>query len=138
MSTKKPVAGSITWTDLTVPDANAVSAFYSAVAGWKTVSVDMGGYNDFCMNTPATGQTVAGICHARGTNADLPPQWLIYVTVKDLNASLRQCRKLGGKVLRATRSLGDGGRYSVIRDPAGAHVALFEVKSPKTKAKRRK
>ena len=136
MSTKKTLAGSISWTDLTVPDATKVSAFYSAVVGWKTVSIDMGGYNDFCMNEPASGKTVAGICHARGMNADLPPQWLIYVTVKDLNASLRQCRKLGGKVLRATRSLGEGGRYSVIRDPAGAHVALFEVKRPKAKPRK--
>src|SRR5882757_9904512 len=128
MSTKKKTAvGSVNWRDLTVRDATAVSAFYSAVVGWKIVSLDMGGYNDFCMNAPRTGRTVAGICHARGTNADLPPQWLIYVTVNDLSASLRQCRKLGGTVLRETRSLGDGGRYSVIRDPAGACVALFEI-----------
>lgn len=126
MSTKKPVTGSVTWTDLTVPDATEVSAFYSAVVGWKAVSLDMGGYNDFCMNTLPGGKTVAGVCHARGMNADLPPQWLIYITVADLNASLRQCRKLGGKVLRKTRSLGESGRYSVIQDPAGAFVALFE------------
>jgi uncharacterized protein len=136
MSSKKPAAGSVTWFDLTVPDATAVSAFYSAVVGWKIVSLDMGGYNDFCMNAPRTGQTVAGICHARGPNADLPPQWLIYVTVKDLSASLRQTRKLGGTVLREPRSLGDGGRYSVICDPAGACVALFEVKRPKTKRRK--
>ena len=136
MSTKKKAAiGSINWRDLTVRDATAVSAFYSAVVGWKIVSLDMGGYNDYCMNAPGTGETVAGICHARGSNADLPPQWLMYVTVKDLNASLRQCRKLGGKVIRAIRSYGDA-RYSVIRDPAGAHVALFEEKRPKPKGRK--
>ena len=51
MSTKKKAAiGSINWRDLTVRDATAVSAFYSAVVGWKIVSLDMGGYNDSCMN----------------------------------------------------------------------------------------
>ncbi len=136
MSTKKkPAVGSITWRDLTVRDATAVSSFYSAVVGWKIVSLDMGGYNDYCMNAPGSDETVAGICHARGTNADLPPQWLMYVTVKDLNASLRQCRKLGGKVIRAARSYGDA-RYAIIRDPAGAHVALFEPKRPKAKARK--
>ena len=134
MSTKLPVVGSVTWTDLTVPDATAVSAFYSAVVGWKGVSLDMGGYNDFCMNEPKSGRTVTGVCHARGFNADLPPQWLIYITVGDLNASLRQCRKLGGKVLRKTRSLGDG-RYTVIQDPAGAVAALFEPQRPTAKTK---
>ena len=135
MSTKLPAVGSVTWTDLTVPDATAVSAFYSAVVGWKGVSLDMGGYNDFCMNEPKSGKTAAGVCHARGFNADLPPQWLIYITVGDLNASLRQCRKLGGKVLRKTRSLG-AGRYTVIQDPAGAVAALFEPQRPAAKAKK--
>lgn len=135
MSRKHPAVGSVTWTDLTVPNATAVSAFYSAVAGWKSVSLDMGGYNDFCMNAPQSGKTVAGVCHARGSNADLPPQWLIYITVEDLNASLRQCRKLGGKILRKTRSLGEG-RYAVIRDPAGAVAALVEPRRPPAKAKK--
>ncbi len=136
MSTKKkPAVGSINWRDLTVRDATAVSGFYSAVVGWKIVSLDMGGYNDYCMNAPGSGETIAGICHARGSNADLAPQWLMYVTVKDLNASLRQCRKLGGKVVRATRSYGES-RYAVIRDPAGAHVALFETKRPKPKSRK--
>src|SRR5438128_803527 len=41
----------------------------------------MGGYSDFTMSPPGGGAIVAGVCHARGHNADLPPQWLIYVTV---------------------------------------------------------
>lgn len=135
MSTKLPIVGSVTWTDLTVPDATAVSAFYAAVVGWKAVSLDMGGYNDFCMNAPTSDKTMAGVCHARGFNADLPPQWLIYITVADLNTSLRQCRKLGGKVLRKTRSLGEG-RYTVIQDPAGAVAALFEPTRPKAEARK--
>lgn len=135
MSTKKPKIGSVGWMDLTVPDATKVSAFYAAVTGWKVVSLDMGGYNDYCMNAPG-GTTVAGICHARGANADLPPQWLIYVTVKDLTASLRECRKRGGKVVRPATSYGRS-RYAIICDPAGAHVSLFEPTRPRKKSSRK-
>ena len=134
MSTQKLKPGSVGWMDLTVPNATKVSAFYAAVTGWKIVPFDMGGYNDYGMDAPK-GKTVAGICHARGANADLPPQWLIYVTVKDLNASLRHVRKLGGKVIRPARAYGEA-RYSVIRDPAGAHVALFEPRRPRAKRRR--
>jgi predicted enzyme related to lactoylglutathione lyase len=35
--------GRITWMDLTVKNATEVSAFYQAVAGWKSVGVAMGG-----------------------------------------------------------------------------------------------
>ena len=57
--------------DLTVPDADAVRDFYKAVVGWGVQDVDMGGYSDYAMTHPATGQPVAGVCHARGVNAGL-------------------------------------------------------------------
>jgi predicted enzyme related to lactoylglutathione lyase len=58
--------------------------------------VDMDGYSNFSMQ-PADGQDlVAGICHARDENVELPQQWLIYVTVGDLEGSLRSCRECGG------------------------------------------
>lgn len=121
----KPKIGHIAWTDLTVKSAAKVSDFYAAVVGWKTTEVDMGGYADYGMNRPADGQTVAGVCHARGANADLPPQWLIYINVASLKTSLARCRKLGGQVICPARKL-MGGRMAVIRDPAGAVAALYE------------
>lgn len=118
-------AGKIGWIDLTVADAAGLRDFYSSVVGWRSAGVDMGGYQDFCM-LPAEGGAVAGVCHARGTNAGLPAQWLIYVTVADLDESLRSCRALGGVVVREPRGLGGQGRFAVIRDPAGAVCALFQ------------
>jgi predicted enzyme related to lactoylglutathione lyase len=86
----------------------------------------MGDYEDFCMNVPAGGETVAGICHARGANASLPPVWLIYITVADLNESLRQCEAAGGKVLAPVREYAGQGRYAIIQDPAGAVAGLYQ------------
>jgi predicted enzyme related to lactoylglutathione lyase len=122
----KPSVGSISWVDLTVPDATSVREFYRSVVGWEPTPVDMGGYSDFCMNEPGSGRTAAGVCHARGPNADLPAQWLVYITVANLAQSLAECRRLGGAVLREPTSLGDHGTYGVIRDPAGAVAALVE------------
>jgi hypothetical protein len=86
----------------------------------------MGDYNDLCMNTPGGGLAVAGICHARGENADLPSHWLVYLIVADLDKSLNECVTRGGRALTAVRTMGDTGRYCVIEDPAGAVAALFE------------
>ncbi len=121
---KKHEIGSITWADLTVGDAEAVRDFYRAVIGWTSSELDMGGYNDFCMNLPHDGTTVAGICHARGSNADLPAQWLIYITVEDLDRSMAQCVERGGAVVAGPKKSGQA-RYCIIRDPAGAVAALF-------------
>lgn len=137
---KKPV-GSITWTDLTVRDAVAVSGFYEAVVGWKRMGLDMGGYEDFCMMPAGSKDAAAGICHARGANKGLPAQWLVYITVADLRASLKACVAKGGKVVAPLRDMG-GAKMAVIRDPAGAVAALFqpakEQPAKKAKAKRAK
>ena len=117
--------GKIGWIDLTVPDASELRDFYAAVVGWRSEGIEMGGYQDYCM-LPAEGGAVAGVCHARGANEGLPAQWLIYVTVADLEQSLRQCRERGGHVLREPRGLGGQGRFAIIADPAGAVCALFQ------------
>jgi len=123
-----PEIGAIAWRDLTVENAGAVREFYEQVVGWEAVGVSMGDYEDYAMLPPGAAgdesRCVAGICHARGSNADLPPQWLIYITVEDVNESAETCRKLGGEVLVEPRSMG-GGRFAVIRDPAGAVCALW-------------
>ena len=98
--------GKVGWMDLTIDDADSVSKFYSDVVGWDIQSFDMGGYNDYCMNHPETGDTQAGVCHARGGNTGLPAQWLIYVGVENLDKSLEAVAANGGKVHGEKRSDG--------------------------------
>ena len=124
----KPL-GSVGWVDLTVANAEGVRDFYRDVAGWTASEVSMGGYDDFCMHEPVTGTPAAGVCHARGQNADLPPQWIVYVRVFDLDASLARCAEGGGSVVAGPRSFGAGRRFAVIADPAGAISAIYEDKA---------
>jgi predicted enzyme related to lactoylglutathione lyase len=126
VSYEKPETGSMVWIDLTVNDAETVRDFYTAVVGWTTEEVDMGGYSDFSMTTPDGGTTITGVCHARGVNADMPPAWMPYFTVADLDASIERCTVLGGEVVVGPRTLGEG-RFCVVKDPAGAVAALVEI-----------
>lgn len=121
--------GLVPWADLTVPDAESVKEFYRKVVGWSVTEVDMGGYADFCMNEPKSGQAVAGICHARGVNAPLPPVWLVYITVADVEQAAAVARELGGHILHGPTPMGPQGRYCVVRDPAGAIAALYEQRA---------
>ncbi len=118
--------GQIGWIDLTVPGAESVRDFYREVVGWTSSDVDMGGYSDFCVHSGEGEPPVAGICEARGANAALPPQWIVYITVADLDGSVAKCLELGGQVLHGPRSYGEQGRFCVIRDPAGAVCALYQ------------
>lgn len=115
--------GHVAWQDVTVDDAEGLRQFYCEVVGWRSEAVDMGGYADFSMLAPG-GECVAGVCHARGVNAGLPRQWLIYITVADVERSAARCVELGGRVLDGPRGMGER-RFCVIQDPAGAVAALI-------------
>ena len=122
---KKPEIGAVGWFDLTVDDADGVRDFYEQVVGWQWQGHDMGEYEDYMMATPE-GRTVAGVCHARGPNAGIPPQWMLYVNVADLSESLERCKAMGGAILGEIREMGSYGRMAYVRDPAGAALALIQ------------
>jgi len=119
------VLGGIMWVDLTVPNAEEVRDFYKQVVGWKSADLSMGEYSDFMMSAPGSGEPVSGICHTRGENAHLPPQWMIYILVENLDQSLEACHRLGGSTIGTVRQAG-ADRYCVVRDPAGAVVSLYQ------------
>lgn len=117
--------GTVLWRDLTVADADRVRDFYQQVVGWESSPVDMGGYSDFNMTPPGSSAPAAGICHARGSNSDLPAQWLMYVVVVDVDRCAAECARLGGRVVVGPRPM-SGGRVCVIEDPAGAVCAVYQ------------
>ena len=118
--------GEVAWVDLTIPGAEkVVREFYQSVIGWEVSEFNMGDYNDYAVATPEGKETVAGICHARGENASLPPHWIIYIKVKSLEASVAACRANGGEVLTAPKQFG-GARFCVLKDPAGAVFGVIE------------
>ena len=115
--------GAIEWCDLTVGNAENVKDFYCSVVGWESSSASMGDYDDFNINLPKTGDTIAGICHAKGSNSNLPAQWLMYVRVEDVAVSAQKCKELGGDILEGPRKMGSE-NFCVIKDPEGAVLAL--------------
>ena len=121
---KEVLTGSVEWFELTVEDTERVRDFYANVVGWTPRGLSMGDFEDYEMLVPATGTCVTGICHARGSNANIPPQWLIYVRVPDVDGSAARAVALGGEIVDGPRHMGSG-RFCVIRDPAGAVFALF-------------
>jgi hypothetical protein len=118
--------GKIGWIDITVDDAVGLRDFYAAVVGLSPEAVSMGEYDDFNMTMPTSGEPVCGICHARGSNKDLPGGWLVYFVVDDVDASAAACAAQGGTVLVEPRGLA-GGRFCVIEDPSGATAALYQA-----------
>lgn len=120
--------GRIAWLDLTVSDAAAIRDFYRQVVGWAVQNVAMEDegtpYADYTM-LGDDGTPLAGICHARGVNAGLPPVWMIYVPVGDITESLQRVQEEGGTIVKAMQGEDGAYIYAAIQDPVGAYIALM-------------
>lgn len=126
MSDEKPATGMIAWNDLTVQDAEGIRDFYSSLLGWEAKPVSQGEYNDYNMVPPGSDRPAAGIIHARGVNASIPPQWMIYVVVEDLQATVDRCIELGGRVIAWPEHEGVKLQNAFLQDPAGAVFAVWQ------------
>jgi predicted enzyme related to lactoylglutathione lyase len=51
--------------------------------------------------------------------------WLPYVEVQDVDAATQKAVKLGATVVKA-KSRGPAGEFSIVKDPGGASVALWQ------------
>lgn len=122
--------GAIVSADLTIGNTAETLSFYQQVIGWGVEGLPMqdeaGEYEDYVTKDEAGGW-VGGICHKRGPNADLPPSWIVYIAVADIDESLQRCAALGGKVLK--RVVADDGtvHYGLIQDPNGAILGLVKA-----------
>jgi uncharacterized protein len=126
MSSQEIKYGKIGWIDLTVSEAEKIKEFYSKVAGWEAQPLSMGDYDDYVMMPGDDKDAAAGICHAKGVNEGIPPYWMIYINVPNIEESVSECLRLGGEVVKDIRKMGTYGKYALIKDPAGAYSALFE------------
>lgn len=117
--------GELAWIDLSVSNADEAKDFYQSVVGWGVEEVSMGEYSDYAMTSKDSGEPVSGICHAKGVNEDLPACWLPYFLVADVEAAVKAVEEKGGALVTKIKSMGSD-KYVVIKDPAGAHCALYQ------------
>ena len=116
--------------ELHTSDLPKAKAFYSKLFGWKLQDQSMPGGGTYTMIDVGEG-TGGGMMTKMSPEA--PPHWLAYVGVDDVAASTRKARELGAKVVMEKTEVGEYGFMSVIVDPTGAHIALWE---PKPRAQR--
>ena len=122
----KPNPGTIGWIDLTTGNADQIRDFYESVVGWKSEAVPVESHQDYVITPAGSSEPVAGICHNKGPNADVPGGWMIYIHVDDLVASLESCAHHGGEKVGEVRDLEGYGKSCVIKDPSGSMCVLFE------------
>jgi len=114
-------SGEFCWNELLVRDEAGAKKFYSAVFGWHTTAFP-GGDVKYTLWTNE-GKNVGGLMQR--PREDVPPHWLGYVTVSDVDATTRRVREAGGQVLMEPFDVPTVGRIAVFKDPQGADVGII-------------
>lgn len=110
------------WIDITARDASRSREFYRALFGWQ-IRVDP--TLDYGIVAPEPGQLPGGIGQANGQNPH-PPGILTYLSVPDLEQSVRRAEQLGGAGLLPAWELPGLGRMAVVADPEGNRLGLWQ------------
>jgi predicted enzyme related to lactoylglutathione lyase len=102
-------------------DLERTTAFYAKALGWQTQPNASSTYMKLeAADGPSTGWVRADLGQAPGP--------LAYVEVDDLNATLSQVEKAGGRIIVARRPFTGGGEVALFADPDGNVLGLWARK----------
>jgi uncharacterized protein len=118
------------WNELATPDAAKCRDFYTRLLGWTVKESPMG--PDFSYHLwQADGKDIGGMYQTGGPGMEnVPPHWMTYIGVDDVDAAAARVAELGGTVTTPPMDIPNTGRFCMVKDPGGAMVALFTPSAP--------
>lgn len=113
--------GAFSWNELITTDAQAASAFYGSLFGWRFEVMDMG-MGPY--HVAKVGDTsVGGLMNKPDPN--MPAFWGSYVTVADCDATVAKAKELGATICAEPFDVPGVGRMAVLQDPQGATISVM-------------
>lgn len=119
------------WMELMTTDMDGAKKFYSEVFDWqfdeypsdsdmKYYTISVKGEEE----TPFGG--IFDKKEAIGDMSQVPPHWANYITVSDIETSLKKVEQLGGNIIVPKTDIPKIGMFSVIQDPQGAVISMMQ------------
>ena len=114
------MTSSFIWYELLTSDPDAAAKFYGAVLGWTAKDSGQPGmdYRIFSVD----GVPVAGLMALPpgAAKSGMPPSWLGYVSVADVDESVTRIVAAGGALHMPAFDVPNVGRFAMVADPQGA------------------
>jgi predicted enzyme related to lactoylglutathione lyase len=125
MTPHRDEPGQFSWAELNTTDWEAAWKFYSELFGWKErSSMDMGEAGTYFMFNDAAERTRGGMSNM-AQQMKVPPHWLHYITVSDMDQTLGRIKSTGGKVMNGPMPVPGGDVIAQCVDPQGAFFAVY-------------
>jgi len=124
-----PEIGEASWHELMTTDAPAAMKFYKEIFGWQPgEAMDMGPLGKYQMFNRPSGM-IGGMMNKPPEMAHVPPHWMIYFRVPDINAATERIKASGGQILNGPMEVPGGDWVVNAMDPQGAAFALHKKKA---------
>jgi predicted enzyme related to lactoylglutathione lyase len=126
---KQHKPGTFSWADLATTDPAAAKRFYSEVFSWKTedLPIPQGGTYTMARVNGKDVAAIAGMMPEQKAKG-MPPYWNPYVTVANVDDTVKKATSLGAKTIMPPFDVTDAGRMAVIADPSGAAFSVWQSK----------
>lgn len=102
----------------------AAGKFYAEVLGWTVQDSGMEGFT-YHLATSG-GDMVAGLMEKPAPMAQVPPNWLIYFGVTDVDKTAADITAAGGSIFREPADIPGTGRFAVVSDPQGTAFGILQ------------
>ncbi|MCA9666316.1 MAG: VOC family protein [Myxococcales bacterium] len=116
-------ANAFAWNELATRDLAGSKKFYSELFGWQLETADMGEMKYTMIKN--ADRSNGGMIQMDAQWEGVPPHWMTYFWVDDVDAKAKQVEQTGGKVCVPPTDI-PVGRFSVVNDPQGATFTLFK------------
>ncbi len=120
------------WYELMTSDLDAAEAFYTKVVAWTAQPFDKapGMPHYIVMNVGERGVGGLMTMPEDAARMGMPPAWLGYIHTKDVDASTKALKAVGGAVHREPDDIPGVGRFAVVADPQGATFMFLQPNGP--------
>jgi predicted enzyme related to lactoylglutathione lyase len=124
--------GKIIWRDLLTHDAEGSQRFYQELFGWEFESIGSNaglGSDSAYTLIRHNGNLIGGMIDTIALdNRDDISQWVVLMSVEDIDAAVAVVRARGGEVLTPPTNLQQRGMLAVVRDAEGALLGLLQTR----------
>jgi predicted enzyme related to lactoylglutathione lyase len=122
-----PLSNDFSWHELASPDPIASLRFYGELFGWENTDKHDMGPMGFYYLIGMKGIPFAGLFKPPAERP-MPPHWLCYAHVPDIDKATNAAKAAGGKVTHGPMEVPGGTWITQLVDPQGAPVALHADK----------
>jgi predicted enzyme related to lactoylglutathione lyase len=122
-SEELPEVGRVAWLELLTNDRPRAAAFYRELVGWEIGAPHERG-DEGVAHALFHHDRIMGLLRDQPRGSPLPPHWVYYIRVADLDEAITRVKALGGFIFEDPAPV-DGGRRVIVLEPTGAPVGLW-------------